>query len=327
MPKPPKRSPVVQASLGVAGKDFHLGRWPSRRAADIARDRAVLHFGIDGPLRYPRAARSLGPASPPQLLREARDREKKRTTSRYQGVSWHAGQRFWRVSIQVRRKRYSIAGLYDEEEAAVLRDRLMLHLLGKAAILNFPTRKLKPASYDELQAELRAIRSASRYRGVAPQIVAQRQTWSAQIVIRKRTHFLGRYPTEREAAIAYDRAARHYLGDDAKLNLRTASRRLKPADAAALRAEAHAELKKTKHSRFHGVSLRAKLWSAAIVHRYRVYRLGIFASEEEAAVAYDKAALRLHGRKAKLNFHPQTGEELCGQRPRPIGAGARAAFS
>jgi hypothetical protein len=222
------------------------------------------------------------------------------------------------VSIQAHGKKYGMGGLYDEAQAAILRDRLALHLMGKAAVLNFPNSKLRPASYDELQAELRAIRSASRYRGVAPQMVAQRRTWSAQIVVRQRTHFLGRYPSELEAALAYDRAARHYLGDDVKLNLPTASRRLKPADAAALRAEAHAELKKTKHSRFHGVSRHGKLWSAAIVHRYRVYRLGSFASDEEAAVAYDKAAVRLHGKKAKLNFHPQTGEELCGQRPRPV---------
>jgi len=149
-------------------------------------------------------------------------------------------------------------------------------------------------------------------------MVAQRQTWSAQLGTGHKMHFLGRYETERQAAIAYDRAARHYLGDEAKLNLAATSRRLKPADAAALRAEAHAELKKTMHSRFHGVSRHGKLWSAAIVHRYRVHRLGSFASDEEAAVAYDKAAVRLHGAKAKLNFHPQTGQELCGQRPRLV---------
>lgn len=318
MPKPPKRTQVARSSINFDGKSLYLGRWPSRRAADIARDRAILHFGIDAALRYPRAARHLGPASPAQLLQEARSREKKRTTSRFLGVSWQTREKLWQVSIQVRGKRHSIAGLHDEEQAAILRDRLMLHLLGKSAVLNFPNRKLRPASYEQLQDELRAIRSAGRYRGVTPQMVALRQTWSAHIGIRQKTHFLGRYETERDAAIAYDRAARHYFGEDAKLNLPIQSRRLDPADAAALRAEAHAELKKKKHSRFHGVSRKAKVWTAGIVHQYRVYRLGSFASEEEAAVAYDKAALRLHGKNAKLNFHPQTGEELCGQRPRPV---------
>ncbi|HXK20292.1 MAG TPA: hypothetical protein VNG33_20925, partial [Polyangiaceae bacterium] len=73
-------------------------------------------------------------------------------------------------------------------------------------------------------------------------------------MIGRKAHFLGRYATERGAAIAYDRAARHYLGDGAKLNLPAVAQRHAPADAATLCAEAHAELKKTKHSRFHGVS-------------------------------------------------------------------------
>ena len=129
---------------------------------------------------------------------------------------------------QARGKKHSLAGLHDEEQAAVLRDRMMLHLFGKAAVLNFPTRKLKPASSDQLQRELREQRSASRYRGVSQQVVAQRQTWSVQIVVRQKMHFLGRYGTERQTAIAYDRAASYYLGDKAKLNLPAASRRLPP---------------------------------------------------------------------------------------------------
>jgi len=317
VPKPQKRSQSVQARIEVDGKGVYLGRWPSRRAADVARDRATLYLRLDRPLRQATEARKLGPASPAQLVLQAKHLEKKRTTSRFLGVSWHTKQKFWRATIKARGRSYGIAGLYNEEQAAVLRDRLALHLLGKGAVLNFPGRKLKAASYEQIQRELREARSASRYRGVAPRVVAQRDTWSAQIVIRQRGHFLGRYDTERQAAIAYDRAARHYLGRRARLNLPALARRYVPADAATLRAEAHAELKKTKHSRFHGVSRQRALWSASIVHRYQVQRLGsAFATEEEAAAAYDNAALRLHGRKAKLNFHPETGEELCGQRVR-----------
>jgi hypothetical protein len=301
----------------VAGKGIYLGRWPSQRSADIARDRAILYFAVDQQLRQPKESRRLGAASPAQLIQEAKQREKQRTSSRFLGVSWTTAKKQWHVSIQARGRQYSISGLYDEEQAAVLRDRLMLHLVGKRAVLNFPTRNLKAASYDQLQRELREQRFASRFRGVSPQMVAQRQTWAAHFVISRKSQFLGRYSTERQAAIAYDRAARHYAGASAKLNLPAASQRLAPADAETLRAEAHAELKKTKQSRFHGVSLKATRWEANIVHRYEVHRLGTFSSEEKAAAAYDKAAVRLHGSKAKLNFHPDTGEELCGQRIRP----------
>jgi len=87
-----------------------------------------------------------------------------------------------------------------------------------------------------------------------------------------------------------------------------------PASAPALRAEVHAELKKATHSRFHGVSKKRKSWTAQIGQGGRIHRLGSFASEEEAAEAYDKRAVRLHGKQAKRNFHPTTGQELCGQR-------------
>jgi hypothetical protein len=320
VPKPTKR-PRIAPWLQVDGESVYIGRWPSQREADIARDRAALYFGL--PLRNPEVARTHAPASPAQLMQEARQREKKRTSSRFLGVSWDATQQRWRVSIQVRGTRYEIGGLHDEEQAAVFRDRLILHLVGKSAVLNFPSRRLKPASYDQIQSELREARFASKYRGVSPQTVAQRETWSAHIIVKRKQHFLGRYATEREAAIAYDRAARHYLGVAAKLNLPSASRRLEPASAATLRAEAHAELKKTKHSRFHGVSRLRAIWGATIVHRYQVHRLGAFESEELAAEAYDKAAVRLHGAKAKLNFHPVTGEELCGQRVRLLGRGGK----
>jgi hypothetical protein len=137
-----------------------------------------------------------------RLVLEAKRREKRRTSSRFLGVSWDTAQKVWRISIKARGKKYGIGGLHDEEQAAVLRDRFALHLFGKGVALNFPTRKLKPASYDQLQRELRELRSGSRYRGVSPQIVAQRRTWSAQIGTGRKMLFLARYATERQAAIA-----------------------------------------------------------------------------------------------------------------------------
>ncbi len=59
-------------------------------------------------------------------------------------------------------------------------------------------------------------------------------------------------------------------------------------------------------SRFRGVHQRkrAKPWYAIIQADGQQQYLGSFASEEDAARAYDSAALRLHGEFAQLNFPP-----------------------
>lgn len=57
-------------------------------------------------------------------------------------------------------------------------------------------------------------------------------------------------------------------------------------------------------SRFKGVYLdkSSNDWRAQIMHNYKKQNLGNFKSEEDAARAYDAAALRLFGEFARLNF-------------------------
>jgi hypothetical protein len=60
-------------------------------------------------------------------------------------------------------------------------------------------------------------------------------------------------------------------------------------------------------SRYKGVDLHCGRWRAQIAkHGVRLH-LGVFDSEEDAALAYDTAARKLHGEFARLNF-PEAGE-------------------
>ncbi len=59
-----------------------------------------------------------------------------------------------------------------------------------------------------------------------------------------------------------------------------------------------------RSSRFKGVhwAKNARKWLAQITANRKHYHLGLFENEEDAARAYDRKALELHGDFAKTNF-------------------------
>lgn len=60
--------------------------------------------------------------------------------------------------------------------------------------------------------------------------------------------------------------------------------------------------KSKKSSKFLGVGKSRGKWIAQIRHNKTLYNLGIFKNEIEAALAYNKKAIELHGEYASLNI-------------------------
>lgn len=54
-------------------------------------------------------------------------------------------------------------------------------------------------------------------------------------------------------------------------------------------------------SKYKGVSIKGNKFVARISYKFKTYRLGLFSNEEEAALAYNKAALDFYGSYAVLN--------------------------
>jgi hypothetical protein len=137
----------------------------------------------------------------------------------------------------------------------------------------------------------------------------------AQITVDgQRTRHLGTWATENDAARAFDRAAKFYLGAAAELNL--PAEQAAPASAATLISEARREGKLARSSRYLGVSWATAQagWRAQIQHHSRNFRIGVFSKEAEAAKAYDSRAIALRGLRARVNFHPETGRVVWGKR-------------
>lgn len=308
------------AQIEVARKKHAVYSIPDARSAAIARDRMALALvGPAAVLNFP--TKKLAPATPDQLRVQYRKR-KPAAHGRYIGARKVRHKAGWCAYMNLLgRGPVMISGFASERDAAEARDRMALYALGPRTQLNFPERRLKPISPEALRQQMRELRDqTSKYEGVWFRSNSRTSVlhWCAAIMVRGRPLYLGGWETERAAALAVDRARLHYLGPRGRFNFPRLVKTLKPANAETLAVEAYRAFKAGTTSQFRGVCRPrgCATWVAQIGHHGRNIHLGCFSDEVDAARAYDRAALKLHGAKAKLNF-PQP-------QPRPRRARARA---
>jgi hypothetical protein len=316
------------AFLSVGGRRLQLGRWATKREAAVARDRAALNFGLDARLNFPRASRALGPASPEELRRIAHSRRgRKDRGCPYIGVK-RAQASGWNAALNVNGTRYHLGRLPTQKLAALWRDRAALYYGASSLVRNFPDQKVSPASAEELREEARLmIRErvgtagvpGSRYGGVE---VIQEQ-FAAVVRIDGRPVRAGTYATEREAAIARDRAVLH-LGSGDELNFPAAARLLGPASPIELRREARSRSKTRKGSSpYVGVRWvpKAKKWLARATVDGKARTLGYYEHARDAAIARERV-IAYYGDPLvvrnfpKTHFEPISFEDLRVERRR-----------
>ena len=314
------------AAVRVGERSVSGGYWPSEREAAIARDRLVLHFRLGKPLNIPAASRKLGPGGPLDLARAARAaRRRAGGKSSFEGVVRPLrGGAGWLATVRIGAERHFVGRFDTPLEAALWRERAAAYYSHLDVPRNFPDRPVKPASVDQLRREYLVASKqgmTSKYFGVTRSGAAH-HPWRAAFEYSStglpggsRLMFLGSWKTPKAAAEAYDRAALYYVGRGAILNFPD-RRDLEPASAEDLWAEARRLLKATKSSPFRGVcwSRQRQRWEVHIARNKRQYFLGLFDDEVEAAHRYDREAKRLFGSKARLNFHPKTGQAIYGRR-------------
>ena len=130
--------------------------------------------------------------------------------------------------------------------------------------------------------------NTSSYKGVRR---INAHTWEARVD----NQVVGYFDTAEDASFAYDEAALKQYGEFAHLNhsLEEVLAWVPPIR----------QFGKKSASGYRGVLACGDRWGAEIKYNSQRRSLGFFDTAEEAAFAYDKAALELYGEKAQLN-HP-----------------------
>jgi AP2-like factor (ANT lineage) len=205
---------------------------------------------------------------------------------------------------QTKRRRF-IGSYASEGDAARAYDCAAVQALGPGAKRNFPDEAISelPAT----AGEERKQRSSSRYIGVYWN--KANSSWVVQLTDpqTKRRRFIGSFASEEDAARAYDYVTVQAHGPGVKRNF--------PGEAISEQpVTVGEERKQQKSSRYIGVYWHKahSSWNVRVMDQETKRRrfIGSYASEEDAARAYDCAAVQAHGPGAERNFPGETISEL-----------------
>lgn len=264
-----------------------IGYYDTAESASFAYDKAALEeYGDFARLNHPVDQVLAWNAPTRQFGRKS--------ANGYRGVQ-AVGDR-WQAEIKHQKRRLTLGFFDTPQEAALAYDKAALEIYGEKAQLNH--------SIEQIQGWVppdRLLRktNTSGFRGVRK---VGRNHWYAQIhVSKEQSIYLGTFNTPEDAARVYDRAALDHWGNNAKLNF--------PLEKTLAWEDLPRPLPSSA-SGYHGVAaLKNGKWQASLRHRGRLIHIGTFTSPEEAARAYDRRAIELHGDGAKLNFPREEYED------------------
>jgi hypothetical protein len=307
-----KRDAVWRAYLWnpEAKCEQYVGRYVSEEDAARAYDYAAVE--LHGPEYTKRNFPGELISEPPQTMGDER---RERMTSRFTGVYWHKSGKVWRAQLwDPEAKRNRKIGTYvSEEDAARAYDYAAVKMHGpEYTERNFPDELISepPVSLGDEMRE----RKTSRFTGVCWD--KRGKAWEVDLWNRqtKGNQHVGIYASEEDAARAYDYAAVKMHGTE------YTERNFPDELISEPPVSLGDEWRERKTSRFTGVCWHksAKAWQVQLWDRQtkRNRCIGHFASEEDAARAWDYAAVKMRGPEyTKRNFP----DELISEPPVSLG--------
>eukprot|EP00984_Skeletonema_dohrnii_P005687 scaffold2005_cov115-Skeletonema_dohrnii-CCMP3373.AAC.8 len=207
-----------QAQISIEGKSRSIGYYDNEEEAAVDYARAVFKYRGQGALDKARDQNSFiidlsdVPPQPPIPKSACRVKE---GASKYKGVTFEKQRNKWKARIDIEGKQWCIGYFENEEEAAADYARAVFKYKGQGALDKVREQDSfiidlsdVPPQPPQPKSEARIKEGTSKYRGVY--FDNRTNKWQAQISIEGKQRFIGRYESEKEAAVNYARAVFKY---------------------------------------------------------------------------------------------------------------------